>query len=103
MNFMNDVSPEILHKSLENREFIIDWKSLKLFQYHNEIKPTVLDGRSKCGTLRARIANISKTGRSERPFVVFYKQKKNNIRIEEAYYLSDDEVELFNSKFQVKH
>jgi hypothetical protein len=104
MNIRDDITPKALKHSLENREYAIDWNSLKLFQYHDKNKPSALDGKSISGGLSVRIAIIDKPGKPTRPAAVFYKQKARNVkRIEEAYYLSDEEVLMFESRIQPKH
>ena len=96
IDITRDVSPEVLEKSITSRTNIIDWSSLKRFQ-------TALEGWSTKKPIRVRIAATSDSTKPDRPMAVFYVQKSGRKRIEEAYYLSDEEVLRFQAKLRTIH
>jgi len=103
----NELPPEVLEKSLQNREYQIDWSSLKPFKYEGINDPLGLIGKSISGNLELRVFIIDDASKPQIPIAVFYKQKKNKMRIEEVYYLSDEESnkfqEIFIPALQRKH
>lgn len=101
--FKNDLLPDLLKNSEVDREYNIDWSSLKSNYYSDISGEMFLQGKAVGGKKSVRIASVKGTEKSERPVAVFFKQKKDNIRIEEAYYLTDEEVLRFESMTASNH
>lgn len=101
--YLNDVSPEILEKSFNDRKYSIDWFNLNTFSYDRKNKPIALTGKVFRKRLYCTVSVNTNAGSPQRPMAVFYKLKKNKTReVQEAYFLNDEECDKFESMCGLK-
>lgn len=81
-----------------NRRYKIDWKSLQLFKYDIEDKPTALQGKDTTGKITCRIGEMESDPGNY--LAIFFKQRKNKQIVDGAYRLNQLEIEMFLARFQ---